>query len=374
MISQNSLSELTNQQTEAVNQSAPQGCVQMRVREREFNPWNNPDNLVSRGAVEVGSKVRSDLILILFLIGGPANVINMAVFFKQGLRERVNILLFSLSLSDELYLVISLLNNVDELILQFSGQLSRIGSVNTFLVNNHLVGFFGFGFVSFVLSAIIACERCYCVLRPLQYQTALRTRTLVMIVITVNGLVFVPFFVIAVRYYVVCLYDPETGAVTKGYSHRDFYRNNKDVIDYMDSIIFGAGFPTLMMVVVTMATGVTIWKLGQLAAWRAQSSSAAMSAREVALTKMLAAASVLLVLCASPGCAFRLAGLFLPEMNTGRRHQNLYLLAIRVTHMFLYVNCSSNIFVYYAMGSRYRETFWALFRGRARDKKVPPVH
>ena len=42
---------------------------------------------------------------ILFLIGGPANVLNMAVFYKQGLKERINVCLFALSLSDFLFVL-----------------------------------------------------------------------------------------------------------------------------------------------------------------------------------------------------------------------------------------------------------------------------
>ena len=41
---------------------------------------------------------------VLFLIGGPANVINMAVFYRQGLKERINVCVFALSLVDFLYL------------------------------------------------------------------------------------------------------------------------------------------------------------------------------------------------------------------------------------------------------------------------------
>ena len=57
--------------------------------------------------------------------------------------------------------------------------------------------------------------------------------------------------------------------------------------------------------------------------------------------------------------------LFVPEMNTGRRYQNIFLTILWLMEITSYVNSSFNIFVYYSMGSRYRETMKELFcRGR----------
>ena len=56
---------------------------------------------------------------------------------------------------------------------------------------------------------------------------------------------------------------------------------------------------------------------------------------------------------------------FIPELNTGRRHQNTYLMMAWFLEIASYINSSFNIFVYYSMGSKYRETMKALFcRGR----------
>ncbi|KAL8559507.1 hypothetical protein ACOMHN_037171 [Nucella lapillus] len=45
------------------------------------------------------------LLPILAIIEGPANVLNMVVFFKQGLNERINLCLFCLALVDLCFLV-----------------------------------------------------------------------------------------------------------------------------------------------------------------------------------------------------------------------------------------------------------------------------
>ena len=86
------------------NNSILEGCKTLQFD--GFVPWDNPDNLVSLEVEAFAERLKGAIVLpILFLIGGPANVINMAVFSKQGLKERINLCLFALSLADELYLI-----------------------------------------------------------------------------------------------------------------------------------------------------------------------------------------------------------------------------------------------------------------------------
>ena len=42
----------------------------------------------------------SNLVPVVSLLGVVGNALNVAVFFRQGLRERVNVCLFSLALAD----------------------------------------------------------------------------------------------------------------------------------------------------------------------------------------------------------------------------------------------------------------------------------
>ena len=60
-------------------------------------------------------------------------------------------------------------------------------------------------------------------------------------------------------------------------------------------------------------------------------------------------------------CSCRLVLPFVPELNTGRRYQNTFLAAFWLLEINSYINSSFNIFVYYSMGSRYREMVKAIF-------------
>ncbi|KAL8620907.1 hypothetical protein ACOMHN_025040 [Nucella lapillus] len=86
----------------------------------EYLPWDNPDNIVSANVEKISRRVKDFALTILFLIGGPGNVINMAVFYKQGLKDRVNLCLFSLALADELYFIAAMCHFAEQVHLQFT--------------------------------------------------------------------------------------------------------------------------------------------------------------------------------------------------------------------------------------------------------------
>ena len=95
------------------------GCLILQFH--EFIPWNNPDNILSFEAEDLVHMLKDLVFLpILFLIGGPANVINMAVFYKQGLKERINVCLFALSLADGLYLINNMVMYGEQIYLRFT--------------------------------------------------------------------------------------------------------------------------------------------------------------------------------------------------------------------------------------------------------------
>ena len=73
--------------------------IQDIIKFSEFVPCDNPGNVISFEVEDLVHELKDVVFLpILFLIGGPANVINMAVFYKQGLKERINVCLLALSL------------------------------------------------------------------------------------------------------------------------------------------------------------------------------------------------------------------------------------------------------------------------------------
>ena len=120
LISQNRTDNRTNSPDLMSNTTAGHsGCISLQYQ--DFIPWDNPDNIISFQVEDLTRRLKDVFFLpILFLIGGPANVINMAVFYKQGLKERINVCLFALSLADGLYLASNMLWFGEQLHLQFT--------------------------------------------------------------------------------------------------------------------------------------------------------------------------------------------------------------------------------------------------------------
>ena len=356
------------------NVSAPEGCYVFNFEEMDFLPWDNPDNIVSAEVEEMTLRLKDTLFLpILFLIGGPANVINMAVFYKQGLKDRVNLCLFALSLADELYLIQAMFLFGEQLQLQFTTK-ERFGPMTMFMINKNLVGFYGFTWVSQILSAIIASERCLCVLSPLRFQTLLKTKNMAVVIATVYLLVMGPYFFVASRYRIACIFDPTSDTVRYAEVAGEFYQNHEEIINYLDSFVFGIGISGAVSLVVTITTITTAMKIRQAALWRAgtsstsSSSSLSISPREVALTKMLIGNSVLFTVCLFPLSVLRVVWFAFPDMDVGRRHHNFYMTIQWIEEIFSYVNSAFNIVVYYTMGSRYRDTLWDIFGRKKRGK------
>ena len=180
----------------------------------------------------------------------------------------------------------------------------------TFITNHYLMGFNGFTGVSQVLSAIIASERCFCILQPLRSQTVLRTSTMTAIIVAVNVLVVGSYFLMLTRYNIICAYNPITDSVVMTMTDGEFYLRHQKLLDILTVFVFGVGFPCVVMVVVITTTIITAVKLRQAAAWRAgTSSSGSVSPREIALTRMLVFNSVFFIVCVLPIALFRSVGL-----------------------------------------------------------------
>ncbi|XP_076436137.1 uncharacterized protein LOC143275745 [Babylonia areolata] len=337
---------------------------------QDFVPWNNPDNLISFETEDLIRRLKDVVFLpILFLIGVPANVINMAVFYRHGLKERINVCLFALSLADALYLMCSMLWFGEQVYLQFTTREIH-GPVLQWVTNHYLLGFYGFSWVSQVMSAIIASERCFCILHPLRSRTVLRTSTTTCIIVAFFVVIVGVYFVVVTRYHIVCAYDPINEAEIMTVIGSEFYYRHQKLVDFLDVFVYGIGLPGVVIVVVTSTTILTSVKLRQAAKWRAGISSRGgggggwseegdgghTSLQEIALTKMLVYNSVFFIVCVTPNGLFRFALLFMPEMNAGRRHHNFFMMGHWILNVFSFINATFNFIIYYIMGSRYRHT------------------
>ncbi|KAL8582925.1 hypothetical protein ACOMHN_057077 [Nucella lapillus] len=118
----------------------PEGCVLKQVS--ELVPWDNQHNLIPKKVEVIVNLLVSGICLPLcFLVSFATNVVNMVVFYKQGLKERVNMCLFSLSLLDLLYVAVVYGLNSSIPYMFIKGKGTEIGPSEIFFFKTHLQEF-----------------------------------------------------------------------------------------------------------------------------------------------------------------------------------------------------------------------------------------
>ena len=353
--------EVTSSWTvDTVSQSAssvPENCIILGVNVTV--PWNNPHNLISTETEHLFERIKAaNIIPVLFLIGFPANCINMAVFFKQGLKERINLCLFSLALVDLFYLSTGFMFYVERIYTQFTDD-ERFGPMHQYMIHKRITTLFGFGYVDMLLVAIVSTERCICVLFPLKAQRCIPTKTLA-ILIVVSGLVLVCLRVTVVsQFQVTCFYEMRTQRLSWQLYVNEYYFRNKAMINAVNGVFYGFCLTVGCPVIVFIATTITAVKLTRIVRWRSQTSSS-LSSKEIGVTKMLIALSIEFFITCLPVIVMRVTPLFEPRLGAAGLYANTFNLLINVMEICTYANATINFFVYVLAGTRYRETLRSL--------------
>ena len=339
-----------------VNQSvtgAADGCIILDLN--ATIPWDSPNNLVSFQTEYLFDRIKSAIIIpVLFLIGFPANCINMVVFFKQGIKERINFCLFSLALVDLICLTEIFMINVERIYTQFTDG-ERMGPIHRYMVDNNVIGLYGFLYGSMLLYAVISVERCICILFPLRAKTCISTKSIAFV--SVVGVLVLGFgrFAITAIYQVTCYHEMRTQRVLWKLNVNDYYFRNKAVIRALDGVIYGFSLTVGCPVIVLIATIITTVRLTQVVRWRNQTSSS-LSNKEIDVTKMLIALSIEFFVLSIPFAGLRIVPVFEPRLRAGGHFTNALYLLLGFSELCSYTSSTVNFFVYYFTGTKYRKT------------------
>lgn len=337
--------------------SVPDGCVML-----ETAPLNSTGDIVSADVEEWTSRIFCSLAIpVLFFIGAPGNLLSVAVFARQGLGRRVHLCLFLRALAD-LLVNCSTFSIYGERFFSFFTRYRRFSEVFVFVITKGLMVFFGFSYVSLCISAILALERCWCVVSPLHSHACMKTKTMACLLACLSLGIIGLFYPTIANYKLVCLYDPVSNIRTMSLVDGEFYYQNKAFIDFVRKYVFGTAIPMTCFPVVLVTTVVTSFRLKMAAKWR---TSAALKERsmqpEITLTKMLIGTSVLFIACLTPACVRWIIKIIVPEFTSGGKYHNAFLSIVNLAELCLVINCTFNVFIYYSLGSRFRETVKEMF-------------
>ncbi|KAK7475962.1 hypothetical protein BaRGS_00032781 [Batillaria attramentaria] len=296
--------------------------------------------------------------MLVAVAGVFANIINMIVYYKLGLHDRVSLCLFCLAFGDMMNLLNYVINVYDMTFQMLSGMEQILIRKSTPMAASVEVP--GFREASYALYAFVALERCLCVLSPLRAKHWLKMHTTKFVI----ALIFV--FCIALggfvstRNYFQCVYFTDTHRYNHIYVASPYYKANPLVYEVLGGLIQGFIVPSVCLGTVSVCTLISVVTLRRSARWRNQSVSAG-GIRENQVTNMMIVVSCIFILSTTPSFLHKFMFFLVDEWKISGRFVYLLMFLGIVCEFLVNVNSAVNIIVYYLQGSRYREMFHRVF-------------
>jgi hypothetical protein len=279
------------------------------------NKVDQTDPLMSRATMLLIERiVQTGVMPAILLFGVTFNVINIAVFLRQGLQDRVTLCLFFLAVSDTCYML-SLMSfrgySIVELFDKEFGEYWKARMV--FMVGIYHV----FADSSDCITMLIAVERCVCVLLPLKVKTWLsiaKIRAYIAVVVIAcvpTNLIF------CFKYNVISFPDPVTNAtryktgMTEFMIHYPFLPRMHEIVNIV--------VPVAAFAVVIASTILISVRMRNVLSWRQNTSNRSVTAqkerREAAVTRMLTVICIIFTVCLIPYVLSAFFRLSVPDYN-----------------------------------------------------------
>lgn len=143
------------------------------------------------------------------------------------------------------------------------------------------------------------------------------------------------------------------------------HRSNAKNLEGVTFILFGIlGF--LSFVAVVIFTLILVIQLNKKTKWRTNANlekqqSESISNRDRRTVTMVVMIAVVLIVCYTPGVIVSMVTFCEPEFSVTGKYANVYVASWSFVVTFESFNSSVNIFLYYHMSSKYRETFHLVF-------------
>ncbi|KAL8569048.1 hypothetical protein ACOMHN_020491 [Nucella lapillus] len=336
-----------------------------------FIPCENPRNIVSPFVPKmIDLVVHAGIFPVLVTCGVITNVINMAVFARQGLSNRINVCLFSLALSDAGSLIFVMGSKAHTLI--------SLGDpvAGNYWQQRHLALLFGsylaFSVISNVITAIIAMERCLCVLNPLKAAKFFRTKHMKMLISAVAlYLLVVNNVSLLTKYQTIQVTNPLTN--TSSYVNRltPFHLRHREFLDIIARIV-SVTLRILSLFIVIICTTAIFFRLKVTATWRRSTASnmTSVEKQEASMTRMLLTVCCVYVMCMTPSATRTLLLHSIPGFLPIGYLCNIFRVATSLALLLEAFNASINLLIYFNQSSQYRSTLRQLcYSGNQQTKK-----
>lgn len=312
-------------------------------------------SVVSRETREVVETiVYSGVAALLCITGIPTNIINCGVFWRQGLKDRMNLCLFCLSLVDCLFLCCELVMYPVSSAIKFYNRALGIEYQAKLIIVLFGVSS-AFQRTSQFIGLLIGVERCVCVVFPLKASTLIKTSSMAITI-------FVFFFFCQASYVFYSLSYQAQSASIPGetywyFDETTFLVENKLFVRTLIFTLLGFAVPAATLLIVTVATVITINKLRAAIMWRQNTSSTTSDSvrQQVALTAMLVIVSCIHIITLVPSVLWELTLYVTGELFHDPRRWELWYTIRAVVKVFPEINSAINFFIYYSRSTRFRK-------------------
>ncbi|KAK0047209.1 thyrotropin-releasing hormone receptor [Biomphalaria pfeifferi] len=294
------------------------------------------------------------LLHCLSVSGVLANIINILILSKYGLRETTSLLLFSLSVSDLFCSLLQPIRRLHCIVAQFDSQLAN--NMRSFTV----VYFFPmpdiFVSISILHTTVIAVERLVAVCSPLRVSRIFTPRR-------VKGLLlFIYLYVIVLMAPTLFLFDffwtldPSTNRTTGVFTLTQFYKSSYDSMNqYMNMGLTNllVTFTLAVTIICSIVIGYKI-TVGRKSTLVQLSSSVSKEVKDMKVIKMLLTVCVVNACVSLPTVTINL---FLLYSNTLIQSSGKLYYLLRSFIIVLYqLNASINFIIYISMSSKFAST------------------
>ncbi|KAI8740939.1 G-protein coupled receptor frpr-1 [Biomphalaria glabrata] len=296
------------------------------------------------------------------IMGIVTNTIIIIVFCTQGFQDSVNISLTAMAIWELFKCIVGLAMRV-------YGPLGWISPVyrktwkNISTPTLNYVQVFA-NYVTYVMAAYVAFERCLCVALPFKVKSIFVPRLTLVMMILISIVVILSFGIIFFVYDIYWMVDPIYNQSIIVYTNNAFYRKyGSGVIEYFTYI----GFlnPVFCFVVIFLCTVVIFYQLHKTSKFRSKSiykeKEKEMSSREKQAVKMLLVVIIVYILALLPRFLLHAGKMVEPEFYYLRAYHNLFNVCAYIVMTVDFINASVHLFIYLKMSTNFRLTFFNLF-------------
>ncbi|XP_059178439.1 uncharacterized protein LOC131957709 [Physella acuta] len=294
---------------------------------------------------------------IVSLLGIFSNIINIIVFYRQGLNNAVNISFFGLAISDICSLATLIIYNI-----WFNPLLPRFKVPVNPIEIEYLTAGLPHGCFTRITSWItvyITAEQCLCISLPLHIHrilTPARTITIICCIYLVMVLSLLPEYL---TFDIVWRFNPGLNESILGLGYRDNNNKTEGITFLLYSIYMLASFAIVVGLTLTLVV-----QLRRKTKWRKTATpeqAMTLNTRDRQTVLMVIVNAGVLLLTFTPTVVTMVCGVSVAGFSVVGRHVNLFFMAWTFVHVFDALNGSLNTVLYFKTSSKFRQTFTEIF-------------